>query len=165
MYFILGYFRVNYDTHNWNLLIKQLRHDPNEIPVASRSQLIDDAFELAQMEILNYSIPLTLTKYLTWRESNYIPWTTALNSLEEIRFIINNYEYTGAFERYMTHLIKYKFDSLGTKERINESQNDKILRWRLTKIACELRYESCIRWAQKEFLMWMENAEPDSKNP
>ncbi|EEZ99313.2 aminopeptidase-like protein [Tribolium castaneum] len=160
-----GYFRVNYDIHNWNLLIRQLFLNPSEIPVASRSQLIDDAFELAQMEILNYSIPLRLTKYLTWKESNYIPWTTALNSLEEIRFIINNYEYTGAFETYMTHLIRHKFDSLGTREKPGEPQNDKILRWRLTKIACELRYEPCIRWAQKEFYAWMENADPDAKNP
>ncbi|XP_044259104.1 aminopeptidase N-like [Tribolium madens] len=159
------YFRVNYDTHNWNLLTRQLFLNPSEIPVASRSQLIDDAFELAQMEIINYSIPLRLTKYLTWKESNYIPWTTALSSLEEIRFIINNYEYTGAFERYMTLLIRHKFDSLGTREKPGESQNDKILRWKLIKIACELRYEPCIRWAQKEFSEWMENADPDTKNP
>ncbi|XP_063908739.1 aminopeptidase N-like isoform X2 [Zophobas morio] len=160
-----GYFRVNYDIYNWKLLIQQLFHNPGEIPVASRGQLIDDAFELAQMDIINYSIPLSLTKYLTRKESNYSPWLTALNSLAEIRFIINNYEYTGAFEKYMTNLIKYKFDSLGTKEKNNESQNDKILRWKLIQVACELRFESCLKWAQSEFSTWMEQADPDNKNP
>lgn len=147
------------------LLIQQLRINPGEIQVASRGQLIDDAFELAQLEILNYTIPLELTKYLKYRESNYIPWFTALNSLEEIRFIINNYEYTGAFERYMTDLIKHKLDTLGFKERANETQNDRILRWRLLQMACELRYEPCIRWAQDEFSNWMREANPDEKNP
>lgn len=133
--------------------------------MASRGQLIDDSFELAQLEIINYSIPLKLTKYLTWKESNYIPWFTALNSLGEIRFIINNYEYTGAFEKYMTRLIRLKFDKLGTKGRTNETQNDKVLRWRLLQVACELRYGPCLKWAQTEFTAWMDEADPDSVNP
>lgn len=43
-----GYYRVNYDENNWNLLVQQLETDYTLIHVASRSQLVDDALDLAR---------------------------------------------------------------------------------------------------------------------
>ncbi|RXM91483.1 Aminopeptidase N [Acipenser ruthenus] len=43
-----GYYRVNYDTENWNRLLQQLQDNFTEIPVINRAQLIDDAFNLAR---------------------------------------------------------------------------------------------------------------------
>ena len=43
-----GYYRVNYDDHNWNLLILQLMNDHSAIATVNRAQIIDDAMNLAK---------------------------------------------------------------------------------------------------------------------
>lgn len=75
---VLGFFRVNYDEDNWNALTKQLYNDPNAIHVLNRAQLIDDAFNLARVEKLNYTFVLDLTEYLE-KETDLIPWYSAKN--------------------------------------------------------------------------------------
>ena len=42
----LGYYRVNYDRKNWDLIIEQLNSDPESIHVLNRAQIINDAFNL-----------------------------------------------------------------------------------------------------------------------
>lgn len=42
-----GYYRVNYDDHNWNLLIQQLLTDHRLIHVNNRGQMVDDVLNLA----------------------------------------------------------------------------------------------------------------------
>ena len=43
-----GYYKVNYDDHNWNLLIQQLLKDHRAIAPINRAQIIDDALDLAR---------------------------------------------------------------------------------------------------------------------
>lgn len=45
---IAGFYKVNYDEHNWNLLIEQM-HGPEyeKISTMNRAALISDAFDLA----------------------------------------------------------------------------------------------------------------------
>lgn len=78
-----GFYRVNYDTDNWNALIKQLNEAHDEIHVLNRAQLIDDAFNLARAGHLDYSVPLSLSKYLK-KENNATPWYSAINSFSYI---------------------------------------------------------------------------------
>lgn len=42
-----GYYRVNYDQHNWNLLIQQVLTDHQRIHIKNRVQMIDDVMNLA----------------------------------------------------------------------------------------------------------------------
>lgn len=78
--FHAGFYRVNYDTDNWDALIKQLNDTPSDIHLLNRAQLIDDSFALAQAGQLNYSVALSLSKYLK-KEDSVIPWYSAKNSL------------------------------------------------------------------------------------
>ncbi|KAK3544497.1 hypothetical protein QTP86_013295 [Hemibagrus guttatus] len=50
-----GYFRVNYDLHNWRLLIQQLMTNPTIISVENRAGLVDDVFSLSSETILQSS--------------------------------------------------------------------------------------------------------------
>ncbi|KAK7027940.1 hypothetical protein SK128_026275 [Halocaridina rubra] len=43
-----GYYRVNYDSKNWHLLIQQLKTDHEVIHTINRAQIIDDAMDLAK---------------------------------------------------------------------------------------------------------------------
>lgn len=89
-----GYYRVNYDQNNWNLIIRELTEgDYETIPVLNRAQLIDDAFNLARANKLNYKIPFRLIEYLK-TETDSIPWMTAINALSHInRFYVKSENY------------------------------------------------------------------------
>lgn len=78
---ITGFYRVNYDERNWNLIWSQLIQDPFAIPVWTRAQLIDDALNLARAGRLAYTQALNLANYLR-KETEYLPWKAALDSLE-----------------------------------------------------------------------------------
>ncbi|KAG7281568.1 hypothetical protein CRUP_007602, partial [Coryphaenoides rupestris] len=49
-----GYYRVNYDPENWRRLMDELERNLDAIPLMSRGQLIDDAFNLASL--LEYTL-------------------------------------------------------------------------------------------------------------
>lgn len=78
---IKGYYRVNYDQRNWNLLTRYLQNPQKfkNIAPANRAQLIDDALNLARGGKLNYNVALNITKYLV-HETEYVPWKSALNA-------------------------------------------------------------------------------------
>ncbi len=73
---ISGYYRVNYDPENWELLTKQLHQQPNKIHPLNRAQLLDDAISLAIDDKISFSIPMNLSKYLV-HENDLIPWQVA----------------------------------------------------------------------------------------
>lgn len=69
-----GYYRVNYDQANWNLLIAQLNSEDFEaIHALNRAQLVDDSFSLAQAELISYDTAFRVIEYLQ-QETDYIPW-------------------------------------------------------------------------------------------
>jgi aminopeptidase N len=83
---------VNYDTDNWNLIIKEL-HENNNIPSLNRAQLLDDALNLARAGKLLYSVALDLTMYIE-HDTDYVPWVAALNALSFLdRRLTNNEGY------------------------------------------------------------------------
>lgn len=77
-----GYYRVNYNEENWNILINYLYSDNYEkLHELNRAQLIDDSFNLARSGRLSYSVPLSLSTYLK-QEKSYIPLSSFFNSLD-----------------------------------------------------------------------------------
>lgn len=88
-----GYYRVNYESSNWQLLVEQLRDDHTIIVHTSRSQLIDDAMNLAKAGQLSYEIALDLNSYLN-NELQYVPWYSALSSLG---YLENMFTRTGGY--------------------------------------------------------------------
>ncbi|CAH0553114.1 unnamed protein product [Brassicogethes aeneus] len=160
-----GFYRVNYDLYNWKLLKNQLLRNPQRIPVYNRGQLIDDAFHLSNMGSLNYTIAFELTKYLNIKEQNYIPWYSALRSMEELRIIITNYEYTGLYDNYLLKLTGPMYEELGPKDRPYDTQNEKLLRLHLVQSVCKLGYPRCVNWARAQYDNWMSLRSPDELNP
>lgn len=133
--------------------------------MANRGQLIDDAFQLANAGIINYTIAFDLVKYLHIKEPNYIPWYSALRNVEELRVIISNYEYSGLYDNFLLKLVKPMFHELGTTQRIDDTQNEKLLRLDIVTSACKLRYGRCITWARSKYEEWAQQTDPDKDNP
>ena len=97
-----GFYRVNYDKKNWELLIQQLSSDHAKIHEINRATLIDDAFNLGRAEKIVPKIFLDLVKYLQ-NEKDPIPWTAAFNALNFIGNMISSTS-TDTFSSYKVNI-------------------------------------------------------------
>lgn len=93
-----GYYRVNYDQRNWNLITSQLlkRNGHLVFDPKNRAQLLDDAMNLASAGYLDYDIALNVTRYLK-QEREFVPWKAALISLD---YLYEMFVRTAHFHRY-----------------------------------------------------------------
>ena len=99
-----GWYRVNYDENNWNLLIKQLNDDHELFDINSRAQLLDDSFNLGRAELIEQTVFLEITKYLV-KESSPMAFTPAFDGFNIMSdLIVNEYE---TFELFKVR--KFKF--------------------------------------------------------
>ena len=55
----------------------QLLRNHTAIHVINRAQIIDDAFNLARSNLLDYETALNVTGYLH-KEVEYVPWSSAI---------------------------------------------------------------------------------------
>ena len=101
---ILGYYRVNYDTRNWEMIHQQLMTDHTAISVINRAQIMDDALNLAQAGLLDYGIALNLTSYLA-REDQYLPWESTLSSLLYVQDMVSRSSAYGLFKVRLSNSI------------------------------------------------------------
>jgi aminopeptidase N len=101
----VGYYRVNYDLHNWKLLIEQLQRDHTKIPATNRAQLLDDIFELAKSSVVDYEFAMEATKYLK-AERDYLPWESVLISLGYIDEMLLRTSIYGDWQDYFAQLIE-----------------------------------------------------------
>ncbi|XP_068081869.1 uncharacterized protein [Anabrus simplex] len=93
-----GYYRVNYDQRNWNLLQDALlKHDLKKIHPVNRGALLDDAAYLFSVGLLKVDFVMRLFSYLE-RETDGIPWLVALRILEMIYNKIGGSSYFSAFQ-------------------------------------------------------------------
>ncbi|XP_072050679.1 glutamyl aminopeptidase-like [Amphiura filiformis] len=107
-----GYYRVNYDTQTWDSLVDQLLSDHTVFSAADRSGLIDDAFNLARAEDIDYTVALNLTKYLI-NERDYVPWDAAFGNIFWMGEMLRFRPSYGLFRRYIEAQSKPRFDELG----------------------------------------------------
>lgn len=101
--FIPGYFRTNYDVHNWQLIINLLKENYTDTDPITRALLIDDAFDMAKNGHLNYSILINLVNCWT-QETQYLPWSALLDNLDFI------YQYTSDLVIFKRVKVKHNFE-------------------------------------------------------
>eukprot|EP00095_Tigriopus_kingsejongensis_P012300 maker-scaffold692_size110616-snap-gene-0.19 protein:Tk12300 transcript:maker-scaffold692_size110616-snap-gene-0.19-mRNA-1 annotation:"aminopeptidase n" len=157
-----GYYRVNYDSKNWQLIIDQLNTDHTKIHVKNRAQIIDDAFSLAQAGQLDYSIALGTTQYLS-QETEYIPWKAALSGFGYINTMLERTAGYGEFQRYMKTLIHPLYNRLGFDPKPSDSHLDVYLRSNVVSWACSIGIQECKSKTQVEFRRWMDQIKPDDE--
>ena len=92
-----GYYRVNYNSENWQLIINQLRTNNAIISSKNRAQLIDDSLLLARSGRLPYSTALELNSYLEF-ETVYAPWQAGLTDMEYLESMFTGSAGYGAFK-------------------------------------------------------------------
>lgn len=108
-FFFQGFYRVNYDSRNWDLLIAEMKNNSKSVHVLNRAQLIDDSFNLARAGELSYSVPFNLISYLS-NEDDFIPWYSVKNSMSYLVERLRRCSHTGPQMKVI-----YTFFSICTK--------------------------------------------------
>ncbi|KAK3860173.1 hypothetical protein Pcinc_033761 [Petrolisthes cinctipes] len=148
-----GYYRVNYDLHNWHLLTSQLLSQHTAIATINRAQIIDDAMNLARAGHLSYDIALGLYSYLG-AETEYVPWASALNNLSYLKDMFTHTGSYGGLRRYLVKLVLPLYRSVGFKERERDTLLHQYKRQKALSWACRLGLVDCLENTVAAFNTW-----------
>nr|ADI48183.1 membrane alanyl aminopeptidase 3 [Chrysomela tremula] len=143
----IGFYRVNYDDALWERLIVALNKDRTSIHVLNRAQLIDDAFSLAHIGEISYINAFRLADFLM-KETEYVPWSSALNALSYMIYQVNDEETLDMLKSRTLQYIKSAFPLLSRQgnSHIELLKHALILEWK-----CKLGEKGCIEYAKKHF--------------
>uniref|UniRef100_A0A8C6M5B7 Alanyl aminopeptidase, membrane n=1 Tax=Nothobranchius furzeri TaxID=105023 RepID=A0A8C6M5B7_NOTFU len=162
---VSGFFRVNYDLDNWGRLLSQLNTNHQVLSVINRAQIIDDAFSLARAKLINTTLALRTTTYLS-RERDYIPWESALRNLDNYVLIFDRTEVYGA---YLKKQIKPLFEHFRTLTanwtRVPAGHSDQYNQINALRIACDVGVEGCRELIKSWYQQWMENPDHNQIHP
>ncbi|XP_065214212.1 aminopeptidase N-like [Planococcus citri] len=145
-----GYYRVNYDLENWNLLIAQLKENMTKIHFLNRAQLIDDAFTLAFNNELSYDIPLRLAQYLQ-NETEIVP---VLSAIFHLNMLYTKYEDTLSqqlIKLYIHNILEKQIQSFGFEEKSSDDHSIKTGKPSILSLACKIGLTSCIEGSLQEY--------------
>ncbi|CAH2300766.1 glutamyl aminopeptidase [Pelobates cultripes] len=148
-----GFFRVNYDTHNWNELSNLLLTNHTIFSEGDRAGIIDDGFALASAEKLDYNITLDLTRYLEG-ETNYLPWQRAYSGLSYLDNMLESFDdIYPKFQEYFRKQVKPISNKLGWSD--NGTDIEKLLRASVLTLACRMKDRDALNEASKQFQDWL----------
>ncbi|CAD1469611.1 unnamed protein product, partial [Heterotrigona itama] len=161
-----GYYRVNYDTKSWKLLIEALNSNHTVIHVTNRAQIIDDLLNLARAGWVDYEVVLQGATYLL-EEHDYVPWKAFFNGMS---FLLQRYQGQNGedlLKKYILLLatnvyVKLGFDDVKEESHLNKLNRELILSW-----MCKLSHTHCVETSVRKFAEWHEgkiySIPPDTK--
>ncbi|CAB3386081.1 Hypothetical predicted protein [Cloeon dipterum] len=164
-----GFYRVNYDQKNWELIFATLNHKDKWriILDINRAQLIDDAMALARAKHLSYETALAATEYLTI-ETEYLPWSTAFKAFNFIgdRLVGIQDERAVFYPLYVTNKLLHLYDEVnGFVINDNDGLVERKKRSLALNWACHLGHQNCKAEASTKFQEWKSRPAPDYQNP
>ncbi|XP_032687651.1 aminopeptidase N [Odontomachus brunneus] len=160
-----GYYRVNYDRTNWQMIIKQLnKQNFKDISTINRAQLIDDALNLARAGKLDYNIAFDVTSYLA-HETEYLPWKAAFNALNYLDDMLIKTHGYDKFRLYVLKLLDNVYKQVGFTDKAGDPQLTVFTRIDVLNWACDFGHEDCLLNAVQQFRNWRNTPNPDVNNP
>lgn len=160
-----GFYRVHYADDNWKRITQKLLDDHTAIPVHSRTQCLDDLFNLANRGTVPYSLFLNLTKYLH-REDKYVPWETARRAFEMVSRMLALDPALRLMQAYLRTVVDSSLRQVDWKS-VQESENHMkhMLRGTIIKLACQVEHGLCVRKVKEMYQRWMDSNATDTIPP
>jgi len=155
----IGYFRVNYDHQNWQLIFEQLLSNHSSISIINRAQIMDDSLNLAQGGLLDYDIALNLTTYLVL-EKEYLPWESALSSLKYMASMMSRSSGYGHLKKHMKKLLLPLYSLVGFNDSPLDAHLTIYKRINAVSWTCSMGHSDCVANAVSTYKRWM--ADPDN---
>ncbi|PSN55741.1 Aminopeptidase N [Blattella germanica] len=158
-----GFFRINYDPDTWKLLKNHMTMgNHRDINVLNRAQLLDDAFTLARVGMIDYTLALDITTYLQ-NETDPTPWKSFINKVLFITWQLHGTDIYASFKGYGLALIGHLYDSIGFRNDLNHTM--KIIQPTVTHWACMLDHKDCVTKSIELFSDWMAKPEDSTIIP
>ncbi|EFN87053.1 Aminopeptidase N [Harpegnathos saltator] len=152
-----GFYRVNYNRNGWQRIFDALHSDKfDDIHVLNRAALVDDLLNLGRAGYQDYETVLDGITYLK-RETDYLPFKAALNSLSYLDARFRGYEEHSLFKQYVLSLINDRRKELGHENRADDNRLTVLLRRDLNFWACNLDDEECVTTYVNKFQEWKAN--------
>ncbi|XP_065566563.1 glutamyl aminopeptidase-like isoform X2 [Artemia franciscana] len=146
-----GFYRVMYEESLWAQLTDILLKNHTSLSAADRASLLDDAFTLNRVGILNVSTPLLMLKYLE-KERDHVPWATALRHLNYLQQILSLRKAKENLVCFIQKLITPVYNELGWKLRTKHVE--KLLQEEILSAAVKIGMVPAISQATKLFQQW-----------
>ncbi|KAM4593085.1 aminopeptidase Ey-like [Odontesthes bonariensis] len=163
-----GFYRVNYDSRNWERLLDKLNSRHQDIPVINRAQIIDDAFNLARAKTVDTVLALRTTKFLN-KEVEYMPWETARRNLNYFFLMFDRTEVYGPMQAYIkkqvTPLFQHFKDLTLNWTKIPDNHTDQYNQVNAISMACSTGVEGCAELTTGWFKEWMKNPATNNISP
>ncbi|XP_055585540.1 aminopeptidase N-like [Uranotaenia lowii] len=141
----VGFYRVNYDNHNWELIINALKANWASVHRLNRAQLIDDAHWLARSNRLDLEILMKLLTYLE-NEMEYAPWTAASSVLSYFNGKLRGTPDYPHFLTVVNKLIDKVYATLQiTTVSDTETLLHKYLKQTISTWACIVDHKDCLQ--------------------
>lgn len=151
-----GYYRVNYEVSMWTAFVNQLTTDPSAFTEADRSNLLDDAFNLAPAKLITYTQALDMTKYLETERSYYV-WDSFSSGSSYIRIMLENsgnIEVYDKFKAYYNEKVTPSYNYLGWDVSMGD-HNDKLNRYTILALALRYGNQDALNQATDYFNQWI----------
>lgn len=162
-----GYYRINYDADNWQLIIEGLLNRPHKIHPRNRAQLISDLYRFSTSGRVPHATLLQLLTYLP-QENQYAPWSAANTAITLFNRYLGSDESYEHFQSYVRELVSEQYDKFGINDLPGEQHLVKFTRNVVINIACLAGLESCLSETQTKLLALVENGtqvEPNLQTP
>ncbi|EFX67117.1 hypothetical protein DAPPUDRAFT_115736 [Daphnia pulex] len=154
----MGYYRINYDSKNWQMIGQQLMTNHSAISVINRAQIMDDSLNLAEAGLLDYETALNLTRYLE-QETDYVPWDAALSSMGYISSMMSRTSGYGLLKKHFRTIITPLYNLVGFDQKVGEDLLTTMLRTNAVSWACSMGNKDCISRAVNSYAQWMADPE------
>ncbi|XP_015717477.1 glutamyl aminopeptidase [Coturnix japonica] len=150
----IGFYRVKYDSQNWATLSTSLVNNHETFSAADRAGILDDAFSLARAGLVDYSVPLDLTRYLI-NETHYLPWHRAISAVTYIADMLeDDTNLYLRFQEYFRYLVKPIVNKLSWSD--TGSHLDRLLRASVLDFACSMNDAESLKNASQQFEQWLQ---------
>uniref|UniRef100_A0A674E7U4 Alanyl aminopeptidase, membrane n=1 Tax=Salmo trutta TaxID=8032 RepID=A0A674E7U4_SALTR len=179
----MGFPVVTIDTATGNITQKHFLLDPDSvtrphddthrrphgvIPLINRAQIVDDAFNLARAKVINTTLALRTTRYLS-QERDYIPWESAIRNLNYYILMFDRGQAYGVLQAYLTMQVSPLFEYFRTVTadwtRVPTGHNDQYNQINAISFACRMGVERCRVLTSDWFREWMLNPDHNPIHP
>uniref|UniRef100_A0A3B4CG94 Aminopeptidase n=1 Tax=Pygocentrus nattereri TaxID=42514 RepID=A0A3B4CG94_PYGNA len=165
---LTGYYRVNYDTENWERILNQLNSNHQAVPDINRAQIVDDAFNLARAKMIPISLALNTTKFLS-QEMAYLPWQSALNNLDYFYLMFDQTDIYESMQAYLRKQITPLFEHFRNITtdwtEVPDGHTDQYNQVNAIRVACSTGVDGCQNLTAEWFTQWMQHPEQNPIHP
>nr|AAF07223.1 aminopeptidase N [Manduca sexta] len=152
---VSGFYRVNYDNTTWGLITRALRSaNRTVIHELSRSQIVDDVFQLARSGVMSYQRALNILSYLRFEDA-YAPWLSAISGFN---WVIRRFAHDAAnlqtLQNQIIGLSEAVVARLGFTEVSGGTYMTDLQRLHVMQFLCNVGHQQCIDTGRQNFLNW-----------